>query len=161
MADSEAESDTVLDAEMLAVLAASIGDRDLPAERKASIKARIQARIQAPAPEGTHTVRAGEGRWRSLAPGIDIKILHLDSQQKTQTSLWRLAPGAVLVEHQHRSDEECLVLEGEVHMGEYYVRAGDYHLAKAGHSHPRLETTNGALLLIRGEMHEALVSGLA
>ena len=160
MADLGPDKDTALDPETLAILAASIRDRELSAERKASIKARIQARLQAPAPEGTLTLRTGDGRWLPVAPGIEIKILHLDRQQKTQTSLWRLAPGAVLAEHHHRSDEECLVLEGEVHLGDHYVRAGDYHLAKAGYTHPPLETTSGALVLIRGEMHEALVGGL-
>ena len=158
MADSGPDRDSVLDAETLAALAASVRERDLSAERKDAIKSRIQSRLRASAPDGTFTVREGEGRWLPVAPGIEIKTLHVDRAQNTQTSLWRLAPGAVLVAHGHRCDEECLVLEGEVHTGDYYVRAGDFHLAKAGHRHPQLETTTGALLLIRGELREALAA---
>jgi anti-sigma factor ChrR (cupin superfamily) len=96
-------------------------------------------------------LRADEGEWRPAFVGIRIKTLRLDPVAGTETSLWRLAPGAQVPRHVHRLEEECLVLEGSVeHDGtEYHV--GDYVLAAPHARHAPFTTRTGALLLIRGE----------
>ena len=123
----------------------------LTAARKEAVWSRILQRIQAPTPAGTLTVRAGEGGWISFLPGVDVRILHVDEKQGTQTALWRMQPGSVLPAHKHAVDEECLVLEGEIRSEDYVVRQGDFHLAFAGQPHGDIHADGGALLLIRSE----------
>lgn len=115
------------------------------------VRDRLRERIlaQARKPVGMSVVRADEGVWKPILPGIRIKSLR--KGEGTETTLWRIDAGAVLPSHPHRQQEECLVLEGSVlHAGVTYY-AGDYLLAEAGGMHTEFTTTTGALLLIRSE----------
>jgi anti-sigma factor ChrR (cupin superfamily) len=118
----------------------------------ADVAARLRSTLLARLPTAAMRVtRADEGEWRPLLPGVRIKRLRGEADDGTETNLWRLDPGAVLPPHEHRLDEECLVLEGSVmHEGITY-RAGDYLLALAGRPHGLFRSSEGALLLIRGE----------
>jgi quercetin dioxygenase-like cupin family protein len=94
------------------------------------------------------TVRAGEGAWQELAPGVQAKPLWRDAD--AQSRLMRLAPGARVAAHAHRLDEECLILEGEAFLGDTLLRAGEYQLAPAGTWHGEVMSDVGALLFVRG-----------
>ena len=95
------------------------------------------------------TQRLDEGEWYELLPGIRIKSLRRDAT--SETTLWRVAPGAVVPPHAHRHEEECLILEGSlIHAGVEYF-PGDYVFAAAGERHAAFTSPNGALFLIRGE----------
>ena len=136
-----------LDAASVAVLSAAIAPAPLAPERIASMRSRIMAGIA----DSTSVIRAADGEWRELLPGITIKTLHVDRDQGTQTSLWRLAAGARIPRHPHSKDEECLVLEGSItHDGETY-RQGDYLHTRAGLRHQEFVAPDGALLMIRSE----------
>ena len=154
IADFIGKATDALDADAISELSRAIRPEEPSTNRRDALKARILARVRAKSPDGTVTVRAHQGRWIQVAPLIELKVLNVDRESNSQTTLWRMQPGAVLPAHDHAMDEECLVLEGEVHLGDYYVRAGDYHKALAGHRHPNLETSEGALFLIRGEIRE-------
>jgi anti-sigma factor ChrR (cupin superfamily) len=117
-----------------------------PPDMFARIQATIAARAQ-PAPAAL-TVRAGEGRWRTIAPGIERKMLWADGPHGRVTYLVRGAPGAVLPEHEHDDDEECYVISGDLSFGPLTLNAGDYHLARRGMRHPPATTRAGCLLLI-------------
>lgn len=135
-------SESLLYAEMLAALPevappAPLRDRVLA-------RARADARFH----EGLRTIRADEG-WIVFAPGIEIKMLFRDEQAGTKSFLARLAPGVSMPEHDHGTSEECIVLEGEVTLGDITIRAGDYHLARGGAHHDTLTTRTGALLYLR------------
>ena len=52
----------------------------------------------------------------------------------------------------HTQEEECVVLEGEVLIGEHCFRAGDVHIARPGATHVGLRTRTGCLLYIRSEI---------
>ncbi len=141
-----------LELELIAELAAAVRPEQPPSDRIEALRARILGRVRAPAPDGTSTIRFREGDWIRIAPLIEVKVLRQNRRRNFQTALWRLQPGAVLPTHHHAVDEECLVLSGEIHVGDHYVRTGDYHVAHAGHDHPNIESAEGALLLIRGEL---------
>jgi anti-sigma factor ChrR (cupin superfamily) len=113
----------------------------------------VLARLHADAIAGTHTVRAAESGWQPFLPLIDVKVLHRDVERGRQTALYRMQPGAAFPPHAHADDEECLVLEGEVSVGDLCLRAGDYHHAGRGSQHPRLESSMGALLLLSHSLH--------
>ncbi len=98
--------------------------------------------------ENPFTIRAGEGEWRNIAPGVQAKPLWRDAD--AQSMLVRLHPGARVAPHAHPLDEECLMLDGEAFFGDTLLRAGDYQLAPAGTQHCDVMTDVGALLYVRG-----------
>lgn len=98
------------------------------------------------------TIRADEGEWRDIAPGVQTKSLWRGAD--AQSMLVRLQPGARAAAHAHALDEECLMLEGEAFFGDTLLRAGDYQLAPAGTEHRDVMTDVGALLYVRGAADE-------
>lgn len=95
------------------------------------------------------TVRNGPEGWQRFMGGVYFKPLREDGASLTY--LLRMEPGAVVPAHRHAADEECLVLEGDLHLeGDLVLRAGDYHLARAGVLHATIRTEAGALLFLRG-----------
>ena len=106
-------------------------------------------------------VRAGEGEWTETAdPGVFIKLLFVDKERDTVTTLVRLSPGASISPHRHRGVEQCLVLEGDMRSGETVLHAGDFNCAMRGSVHGKIYTERGALLLIVApESYEALGRG--
>ncbi len=128
---------------------------DLPETRpNSAISARIHSRILASidaAPLVGHALLKEEGDWAPLLPGITIKTLLKDPARGSQTTLWRLQPGACVPPHPHSRDEECLVLEGSIVLAGVEYHAGDFVFARAGERHGEISSPNGALFLIRGE----------
>lgn len=124
----------------------------LPAqEPEVSVRLAMRERILARAgkPKAMSVLRADEGEWRPILPGIRIKSLR--KGEGTETTLWRIDAGASVPAHPHRQQEECLVLEGSVVMSGVEYFAGDFLLAHAGLDHETFVSPRGALLMIRSE----------
>jgi quercetin dioxygenase-like cupin family protein len=111
---------------------------------------RIQAAITARSQllPGTLTVRAGQGVWETIAAGVERKMLWNEGPNGRVTFLVRLAPGARFDSHEHADDEECYVVDGEVRFDTLTLRAGDYHLARRGMTHPAAVSERGCTLLV-------------
>jgi quercetin dioxygenase-like cupin family protein len=92
------------------------------------------------------TVDAGWQRWPG---GVSRRRLGLDY------FLLALAPGAALPPHGHDRDEECLMLDGELHIEDRLLRAGDHQTVPAGVPHRRIVSERGALVLIHGDADPA------
>jgi anti-sigma factor ChrR (cupin superfamily) len=123
-----------------------------PADMFARITARIAARTtqERPAREerASVTVRADEGRWETLVPGVERKMLRVDRARKRVTFLVRAAPGARFPAHLHDDDEEAYVISGDLTFETLTLHAGDYHVARRGMAHPAAVSIGGCLLLI-------------
>ena len=117
----------------------------------ATIRERLHRRIRAST--AITTVQPEDGDWQPFSPKVTIKILRRDVH--TQSYLLKLEPGAVLLPHVHGQDEECMVLEGEVRIGDLVVRQGAYHLAPKGIAHEPIRSEAGALLFLRGAIPSA------
>lgn len=120
----------------------------MPEERKARTRQRLMQSIGV---EPLHIVRKDEGQWEQLQEGVLIKRLYQDPDSQAVTSIWRLEPGIRVESHFHDMDEECLVLEGELHVGKEILQPGDYLLGEKGTGHPEVRAPIGALLLIRSQ----------
>ena len=103
------------------------------------------------------TVREHEGEWWTLAPGAEIKMLFVDRDAGCQSFLLRLAPGCQLPTHDHGALEECLLLEGDMLIGDRQYFKGDYHAALAGSRHASISSRNGGLVFIRSELRPELM----
>lgn len=99
------------------------------------------------------TLRASEGEWRHLAEGVEKKLLFTDPDLGCESYLLRIAPGTLLPNHHHKLAEECLMIEGDLSIGDLRLTAGDYHAAQPGSEHPAIFSQHGALVYIRGEVH--------
>lgn len=135
-----------IDAILAGELATGLGAAPMPDGVRERLRARVGERAA-----GIRVVRADAGEWKRLLPGIAIKRLRSDHEGRSETNLWRLDAGAVIPEHDHHDDEECLVLEGSIIQDGVEYRAGDYLHARAGSRHLPLRTPHGALLLIRSQ----------
>jgi anti-sigma factor ChrR (cupin superfamily) len=94
-------------------------------------------------------MRANEGHWRELAPGVSEKILGFDAVTERSTALIRMAPGTWLPPHKHLAVEEVFVLEGACYIAPgQVVRTGDYFRAVAGSEHGAAFTEDGVTLLV-------------
>jgi len=140
------------DDEMFTRLSAGIRPRELPAAQRDTLRRRTLERARAQAPDGTRTLRAGEGEWLPLDDKIRIRVLHRDAAANRQTLLMRVAAGGRMPGHRHTQEEEFLVLEGECRIGAHRLGAGDMHVAEAGSWHDDITTDTGVLVLVHGEI---------
>jgi hypothetical protein len=96
---------------------------------------------------GTQTRRAGTGVWTEMSPGVTYTVLFEDPVAKRRSILVRALPGSNYGSHFHdEGHEECLVLEGDLIMGDLKLLPGDYHIAAKGSTHPVATTMSGCLL---------------
>ncbi len=164
--DAEARArfdrDLLADAELRALVSdweqrlAPLAEGAPPVEPPDRLWSKIETGLEPSYPKlpGTTTVHAGEGKWKPLAEGVDIKLLWVDEVRNSESLLLRLAPGAALPGHAHAQYEECLVIEGGIEIGPLQLRAGDYHLAHPGVPHPAITSVEGGLLFVRAELGE-------
>ena len=145
-------NDPVLDAATIESLATAVAPAELSVADRDSMHARIMARVQAEPPPSTFTIRATDMQWVTVGPGVEVKVLRADPERNDQTVLIRMQPGAIVVGHRHTQEEECLILEGEVYIGDYRLAQGDMHVARPGAVHAPIRAPHGALLMIRSEM---------
>lgn len=87
--------------------------------------------------------------WVERAPGVSIQLLQSDG--RLASYFCRVDAGAEMEGHLHEDDEECLMIEGDLFLGDLLLRAGDYQLAPAGTRHGRISSDVGALLFVRGQ----------
>ena len=105
-----------------------------------------------------YTLPVGEGAWEPTdVEGIDVRRLFVDRSNNRMTAMFRMAPGSEYVPHIHDGVEECYVLEGDLHVGEVVLRAGDYQRAPAGSTHGVQRTENGCVLLISSSLSDEMI----
>ena len=152
---SDPDDRAMLDADILAALSSDPNEHAPSPEAAARIKHRLLERV-AQAQAGHLTVHAGVGGWKPFGPGVQIKTLHRDGG--IMSYLLKLAPGALLAPHRHPVDEECVVLEGRLRIGnELVVEAGGFHLAHRDALHGVITSDDGATIFLRGAIpHTAL-----
>lgn len=97
--------------------------------------------------KGLTFIKASEGTWREVAPGVTAKLLSFDPTSRRITTLLRFAPGTRYAPHRHTAVEELYVLEGGCRIAGRPMSVGDYHRAEAGTVHYDTSTDEGCLLL--------------
>ncbi|RJP39070.1 MAG: cupin domain-containing protein [Phycisphaerales bacterium] len=89
--------------------------------------------------------------------GIAVRRLSVDRQRNQTTMLVRMAAGTGYPSHIHDGPEECLVLEGDLRVGdEHHLRAGDFQRMAPGSRHGYQSTDGGCLLLIVSSLSDKL-----
>lgn len=148
----------VLDRDVLEMLAAAHEPVALPAEVTARMRNNVMQSIRAEkAAEnpGFSTVRASDDEgWIEALPGGHVKILQGDITvpDSLMSYLVRLEPGFSMEGHAHPFDEETLMLEGDLSLGDLKLSAGDFHFAAAGVVHGDVHTVQGCLAYMHGAL---------
>ncbi len=148
------DADAVLDADIIDILNHSVS-ASAPGDALsiARVKRKLLAHIAEEQRTQHLTVRAADGQWQAFGPGLTLKVLH--EHEGIMSYLVRLAPGAMLPPHRHPVDEECVVLEGSLRIGELEVGAGGFHLGRQDVLHMPIVSEQGALIFLRGAAPEA------
>lgn len=94
--------------------------------------------------EAPRTIRAHEGRWSDLAPGVQAKRLFDGSDEASM--LLRLQPGARVPPGLGTAEGEYLMIEGEGFVGDTLLRKGEYDYAHRNADAFELSSDVGALL---------------
>jgi len=94
------------------------------------------------------------GEWVHNRPGV--QVLPLAAKRHVVSMLVRFEPGAGVPDHGHEIDEDCLVPEGEMFLGDILLRPGDYQLAPAGGGHFGETSDAGVLFFFHGAVDAAL-----
>ena len=111
-----------------------------------------------PPPAGAHLVRAASGEWQEAgSSGVRYKQLFVDAIQQMGTVLVRMDPGSRYPGHRHAGAEQCLVLEGDLHFGDFVLRAGDYQCVPTESIHPVSHTEQGCLLLVIASQNDQVL----
>lgn len=92
--------------------------------------------------------------WAPYGPGIVRRVLWTDGPQAAY--LIRGDAGAGAPAHGHGHDEECLLLQGDMFLGDILLGEGDYQLAPRGCRHGEHYTDHGVLLYVRGDAELAV-----
>ena len=146
------DAERPLDADIEALLDEAVDPLPMEPQVQARIKTRLLRRI-ASQTTGSHlTLQAAQGSWQAFGRGLQIKVLN--EADGIMSYLVRLAAGASLPAHRHPVDEECVVLEGEVRIGELRIAAGGFHLGRRDVLHDELHSEGGALIFLRGAAPE-------
>ncbi len=115
-----------------------------------SLRGRLMDRIASDtkSKRSFYNLRANEGEWNEIAPGVFVKLLFADGEKGTVTTLLKLQPGAKIERHSHSSPEQCFILEGDFRVNDQKLGPGDFHVAMPGSVHEVITTDRGALSLI-------------
>lgn len=115
-------------------------------------RARMRNRVIAASMLASPLLRIDQGIWLPMLPGVEMRVLQRDVGAGLQLALWRLQPGACLPRHRHGLAEACFVLEGSIEDGGARHASGAFIVSPAGSPHERVNSDEGALLMIRGDL---------
>jgi anti-sigma factor ChrR (cupin superfamily) len=143
---------------VVAALSAGLPAVTPPSPIRDSLLRRIAATREAvPSGRELFILKAEEGAWEQMPiPGMQMRKLFVDEINKRMTALVRMAPGSSYPIHLHHGPEECLVLEGDLRVGDHVLRAGDYQRAPAGTRHGIQSTEHGCLILVTASLDDEI-----
>jgi anti-sigma factor ChrR (cupin superfamily) len=102
--------------------------------------------------------RAADAAWEPTEiEGVRIRVLFVDRAHNHFTALVRMAAGTTYPAHLHDGPEECLVLEGDLHVADQVLHTGDYQRAPAGSRHVIQSTRAGCLLMITSSLSDVFL----
>jgi quercetin dioxygenase-like cupin family protein len=104
-----------------------------------------------------YTLHRYEGEWAETGvPGIQVRRLFVDRGANRMTAMFKMAAGTAYPRHVHADAEECYVLEGDLHVEDIVLRAGDYQRAGKDSQHGVQWTEGGCVLLIVSSLSDEM-----
>jgi hypothetical protein len=100
----------------------------------------------------SYRIKADEVNWLphpDCVEGIAIAPLFVDQVRREFSGLVRCEVGAIYPAHRHTTDEEILILKGDLIIDGKSFGVGDYIYSVANSLHSAIGNTNGCLFFIR------------
>ena len=156
-ANQRDENESALDNDIIEMLAEAQEPAPIPVELAARMRKNLMQNIsqeKASQQEGFSTLRSTDGEWVEVMPGAQFKVLHDDGNglDGLLSYLIKLDAGFEMQGHEHPFDEECLMLEGDLTLGDITLNKGDFHYAASGVTHGYVSSKNGCMAFIRGAL---------
>ena len=92
--------------------------------------------------------RPADADWEEVAPGISVRLLATDAENRRVSMLVRLAPRTDYPPHRHAGTEELHLLDGELMIDDRRLRPGDYCRAEPGSVDRRVWSETGCTCLL-------------
>jgi quercetin dioxygenase-like cupin family protein len=96
----------------------------------------------------TKFVGHDEGEWIFSAPGVMKKALYSDETSGELTLLLRFEKNSTYPLHNHPGKEEIVILKGDIKIGKYELKFGDYLFTPPEGKHA-VSSKDGCLLVIK------------
>ena len=96
----------------------------------------------------SESIMDNESGWVEIQEGVCQKELWTDG--KVVSRYVRMEVGTRIDGYEHPLDEECMVLSGDIFIGDILLQEGDYILAPAGTGPIDIFSDTGALFFLRG-----------
>ncbi len=150
-------NESALDEDIIEMLAEAQEPAPIPMELAARMRGNLMQKIsqeKASTQAGFSTLRSTDGEWVKVMPGAQFKVLHDDGNGLggLLSYLIKLDAGFEMQGHGHPFDEECLMLEGDLTLGDITLNKGDFHYAAAGVTHGHVSSKKGCMAFIRGAL---------
>lgn len=101
--------------------------------------------------------QAGAPRQRRWLPSrAGVRVMPLCGDAEVVSMLVHFEPGGTVPDHHHALDEDCLVLDGDMFMGDILLRPLDYQLAPAGGGHFGEMSEGGVTFFFHGAVDPVL-----
>lgn len=143
-----------LDPDIVAALtAAQLPDGGADAASLERVRSRLMKRIAADSVRHHVAIGPEAGSWQGFLPGIQRKVLH--EEAGVMSYLLKFAPGAVLPAHRHPVDEECVVIEGQLRIGELTLGPGGFHRVRHDVLDADSSSDDGCVIYLRGASPKA------
>jgi anti-sigma factor ChrR (cupin superfamily) len=143
-----------LDADIEAALtAAQRADEAADAASVKRVRSRLMQRIAADSTPHHVVITSTQGSWHQFLPGIQRKVLA--EHDGVMSYLLKFEPGAVLPAHRHPVDEECVVIEGTLKIGNMLLPPGSFHRVPKDVLDCDSTTDEGTLIYLRGATPKA------
>lgn len=97
------------------------------------------------------SINPEEMQWEEIAgfpPGTRISVLRRDQDGRIRTMLMKLGNDFSMGGHTNTTDEQQLVLEGEIQSGSETYSQGSYWFIPQRSSHESWRSDTGAILLV-------------
>lgn len=90
--------------------------------------------------------------WVPFSPGVDARLLAKAAQDGLEcvSMMLRMRAGASAAHHSHVVGEECVMVRGDVFLGDLLLREGEFQWAPAGTDHGTVHSDVGCLLFFHG-----------
>jgi len=125
---------------------------DPPPSLKSRVLERVRGVPQIPGvfyhEGGVMVSRSDDIPWRETMPGVEVKRIYRDREKHYDTSLVRIAPGAVYPTHLHKDVEEIFILSGDLYIAGRKAGPGDYCRAEPDSLHNESFSESGCVFLV-------------
>jgi DNA-binding NarL/FixJ family response regulator/quercetin dioxygenase-like cupin family protein len=107
---------------------------------------------------GLLIARTERMEWRATGmPGCQRRILFVDEQQKSLTSVVQMRAGTHFPAHRHAGPEEVFILSGDLVVEGQTLKPGDYCRAETSTVHAESYTKSGCVFVLKASQEDEIV----